>query len=111
MYSVYLLLVPVLASAITDAVKWNIQFIPPDLRVAIDEVARVHVIIENSTVDVTLTEKTTIKLHSERSNLASVDDFVSYVETFDNGSWHGQFNVTGVFLGNYFFFVKELKSS
>jgi hypothetical protein len=87
-----------LLSTSADAFKWN--FIPSDLHVGIDEVKLVHVIIENSTSDAQqIRENTIIFLRNERPNLAKADAVIRHVETFENGSWHGEFNVTGVFLG------------
>jgi hypothetical protein len=87
-----------LLSSSADAFKWN--FIPPDLHVGIDEAKLVHVIIENSTNDAQqLRENSIIFLRSERPNLAKADAVVRHVETFENGTWLGEFNVTGVFLG------------
>jgi len=70
----------------------SVQFRPSELRINIDEVELVQVIVENETDSL-------VALFNERTYLANVDANLSEVEIYDNGSWSGEFKVTGVFLG------------
>jgi hypothetical protein len=58
-----------------------------------------QVIVENETDS--LKPDGLVALFNERPYLANVDSYLSEVENFNNGSWSGKFNVTGVFLGNH----------
>jgi hypothetical protein len=75
----------------------SVRFNPSELYINIDEVESVQVIVEN---EIEHFKPGLVALKNERTFLANVDAYLSEMEIFDNGSWVGAFNVTGVFLGN-----------
>jgi hypothetical protein len=81
---------------VTGLCHGSVHFSPSELYINIDEVELVQVIVENETEHY---KPDLVAIYNERTYLANVDAYLSEVEIFDNGSWTGEFNVIGVFLG------------
>jgi hypothetical protein len=89
-------LITFLVLSVSGLCYGSVRFNPSELPINIEEVKLVQVIVENETE---YYKSDMVALNNERTFLAKVDAYLSDVKVFDNGSWTGEFNVTGMFIG------------